>query len=150
MTVIEIDAIAARLEKLPRDDMDAAVNLTRDAHVLARKVFGEDSPHVAEVLAVSFRPRDGIYNKEHYMNTAVWNDGARGLGAILKSMRYELSITTKQELLPPDTVTLPWLYRHLSWQMWTAFAGVVTTIFAAGFVCGRINLFVQLYDQATK
>lgn len=65
MDVTEIDALIARLEKLPRDDMDAAVYLTRDVHVLARKVFGGDSPHVAEVLGVSFRPRNGIYNKEH-------------------------------------------------------------------------------------
>ena len=149
MTVTEIDALTARLESLPVGDMDAAVYLTRDVHVLARKVFGENSPHVAEVLAVSFRPLDGIYNKEHYKNTGAWKDGSRGLGAILKSMRYEASLMSNPELQPPETVTLPWLFHHLSWQVWLTFFGLLLSSFTVGVVAAHIPFFMQIYDIIT-
>ncbi|MFM2293612.1 MAG: hypothetical protein RLZZ350_25 [Verrucomicrobiota bacterium] len=150
MDVTEIDALTARLEKLPRDDMDAAVYLTRDVLVFARKIFGEESPHVAEVQSVSFRTKGFIYNTGHYMNTAAWNDGSRNLGAVLKSMRYEASLMSKPELQPPEKITLPWLWHHLSWQVWLSFISLLVLALSAGFFAGRVNLFVQIYKFVIK
>jgi hypothetical protein len=150
MTFSEVDSLIARADGLTPEDHDAAVYLTRDAHVLARKLFGEQSPHVAELNRISFRPLDGIYNTGHYLNAAAWKDGSRGLQAILKSMRYELSLSKRPELQPPETVTLPWLFHHLSWKMWLSFLSVIAIVFSAGFFAGHVKLFVQIYNLVTK
>lgn len=84
------------------------------------------------------------------MNTAAWNDGSRGLGAVLKSMRYEASLMSRPELKPPETVTLSWLFQHLSWRVWLSFGSVVLFAGSVGFLFGRINLFVQMYDLVMK
>jgi hypothetical protein len=142
----------ARADVLARDDHDEAAAIVRNAHVIAKKFFDEKSTYGIELEMVHFRPRDGIYNKDHYMNTGAWSDGVKKLRHILHSMHYELNLTSSErsDLPPPETVTLPWLFRHLSWQVWLSFILIMGAVFSAGFFAARVNFFVQIYNLITK
>ena len=148
MTLADIDKLIARCDALNAGEETIAVSVLRDAHVLARTLFGPESPHVQELEQTHFSPVGVIYNKGHYMNDAAWKDGCATLARTLKSMRYEfeLKLSETPELLPPDKVTIPWLLRHFSWQVWLTFLGIVAASFATGFAAGRNDFFQKLMD----
>ena len=155
MTLSEIDSLTARLEVLQSQDHTEAISLVRDAHVLVRKLFGDDSPHLTELAQITFRPQDKIYNTGHYMIAATWDGGCKGLKEILRSMHYELNLSLQQktELKPPEKVTIPWLYHHLSWQVWLGFVGLLVAACGGGIALGRNNFFVkamELFNNSAK
>jgi hypothetical protein len=55
-------------------------------------------------------------------------------------------LLTKKILEPPERVTFGWLFQNVPVSMWLAAAGVLATIFTAGFSTSRIPLVQQLLD----
>ena len=152
MTLAEIQSIVDRTFALKIGDHATATSLVRDAHVLARTLFGSESPYLAELEQLTFRPHNIVYNEGHYMNSATWNTGCDGLKRILRSMHYELSLSLqkKSDLQSPDKVTLPWLFHNLEWQVWITFAGLIGAVFVTGVAIGRNNFFTELIDLVTR
>lgn len=144
-----IDDLMARLAKLAENDFDEAVSILRDAYVLARRIFGDESPHLEDLCNIHFRPQGIIANTGHYLNRNAWAGGVKQLGRTLKSMKYEyqLILQNPKELELPSTVTLPWLFRHLSLSVWLTLASLLFIAFAMGYSASKNNLFSRLYED---
>ncbi|MDH4230685.1 MAG: hypothetical protein OEW04_01495, partial [Nitrospirota bacterium] len=47
----------------------------------------------------------------------------------------------------PSTVTLPWLFHHLSLSVWITLASLLFIAFAMGYSASKNNLFSKLYED---
>ncbi len=144
----QVPRLLKRASALHFDEHDKALALVRDTRVVIRTLFGEASPHLQVLDSISFRPTDGIiYNTGHYKNTAAWNDGVKCLKDVLKAMQLECRLSTapsSSELIPPEKVTLPWLFKHVSWKHWLSLGTLLIAVFALGAKFGHTPLIEQL------
>ncbi|WP_156404510.1 hypothetical protein [Curvibacter sp. PAE-UM] len=142
MSSAEIESLLTRTNSLVEFDFPAADAVLRNAMALSRNLFGTDSPHVAELEYVLFRPNDIIYNTGHYMNRVHWNEGIERLRRVLNAMSYELKIA-KVELLPPKKITLKWLFQHVSVGGWVTAGSLVAGTFSLGFFAAKNDLLAR-------
>jgi len=144
-----IDALTGRVANLSENDFDEAVSIVRDAIVVARRIFGEESAHLEELCNISFRPRGIIANTGHYLNRDAWAAGVKQLGRTLDSIKYEYKIIQQnpKELEAPSTVTLLWLFHHLSLSIWLTFASILLATFLTGFAVAKNNLLGTLLND---
>ena len=142
----EISKLQTRLNELPPLEDSSAYALLRDVIVFARKSFGENSPHVTELQSVLFEHPTIMYNTGHYMIKEHWNAGIQHLGSILRSMEYELELSSQKasEPEPPSKITIQWLWKHVPVTLWAAIATVFATVFVAGYTSGTSNLVPKL------
>jgi len=124
-------------------DFPAADAVLRNAMALARNLFGTESPHVAELEYVLFRPSHITYNTGHYMNEVHWNEGAERLRRVLNAMSYELKIA-KGGLLSPEKVTLKWLFHHVSVGGWLIAGGLLSAAFGFGVFVAKNDLLAKI------
>lgn len=144
MSATEIGLLLARTNALEEFDFPSADTVLRNATALARTLFSCESPHVAELGYVLFRPNDIICNTGHHMNHVVWNEGIERLRRVLNAMAYELKIAeAKCDLQPPEKVTLKWLSQHVSVHCWLVAGSVVAGVFSLGFALGKVISLVQ-------
>ena len=149
----EIEALQKRTSSLEQGAIQAAMNVLRDAHTFARTQFGEDHIHVGELASIEFRPGGGIiYSEGSYQNTNAWNHGIKSLTNTLAAMDYELKLiqSKKADLEPPAKVTIPWLFRHLSWSVWVSGVLFFCASWGIGFAMGKNDFFRQLRDLITN
>ena len=145
-----VDNLQARLDTLPDGGYDAAHQLLRDTILVVRRGFGDDSPYLEECRRIHFRPTDGIYNSDHYMNTGAWTDGVKQLGAVLHSMRHEISdfgLPAEDAEGVPERVTLSWLVKYVSWTVWAWFVGALVTAFALGVALAHTTFIRELLGR---
>ena len=127
----QVSRLLKRASALQFDEHDKALALVRDTRVVIRTLFDEASPHLQELDSISFRPTDGIYNTGHYLNSAAWNNGVKRLKDVLKSMQLECRLSnarSSSELIPPEKVTLPWLFKHVSWKQWVSLGTLLIAV----------------------
>lgn len=150
MSATEIESLLARTNSLEEFDFPAADTVLRNATALARNFFGKESPHVAELEYVLFRPSHIIYNTGHYMNGVHWNEGTERLRRILNAMSYELKVA-KGGLPTPDKVTLKWLFHHVSVGGWLTAGGLLSAAFGFGFFAAKNDFlarFIALFSSS--
>jgi hypothetical protein len=142
-----VENLQARLDTLPDRAFDAAYQLLRDTSVVIRRGFGEESVYLEECRHIHFRPTDAIYNTEHYMNRAAWNDGVTRLGTVLHSMHHEISdfgLPAEDVVGGPERVTMSWLLTHVSWSVWAWFIGALVTAFTLGVALAQTTFVREL------
>lgn len=144
-----IDGLIGRLKKLGEYDFDEAISILRDTHVLARRLFGDDSPHVEELCNIHFRPQGIIANTGNPLNRNAWLGGVQQLGRTLDSMNYEyrLILQKPKEAELPSTVTPYWLFHHLSISVWLTLAGLLISAFLIGFAVAKNNLLSTVIND---
>lgn len=145
-----VDNLQARLDTLPDRNYDAAHQLLRDTILVIRRGFGETSPYLQESDRVHFRPTDGIYDSQHYMNTGAWKEGVAQLGAVLHSMRHEISnfgLPSEDAEASPERVTISWLFTHVSWSVWAWLIGALITAFTLGVTLTHTTFIKELLEK---
>jgi hypothetical protein len=145
-----LENLQGRLDTLPDRGYEAAAQLLRDTIYIVRRGFGEQSPYLRECTQITFRPTDGIYDSEHYMNTAAWNDGLGRLRAVLHSMRREIAdfgLPSEDAEIAPDRVTISWLFKHLSWSVWLWLIGALITAFTLGVTLAHTTFVRELLGK---
>lgn len=145
-----VENLQGRLDSLPERAFDAAHQLLRDTALVIRRGFGEESVYLEECRHIHFRPTDGIYNTEHYMNRAAWNDGVKRLRAVLHSMYHEISdfgLPAEDVAGGPERVTMSWLVTHVSWSVWAWFVGALITAFTFGVALAQTTFVRQLLGR---
>ena len=142
----EISKLQARLSELPPLEDPTAYALLRDATVFARKTFGEESPHVAELQSVMFKHPTIVYNTGHYKIKEEWSSGVQHFRSILNSMEYEIWLSSKKttEIEPPTKITVQWLFKHVPISLWSSALAVIAAAFAAGYSSGTSNLIPKV------
>jgi hypothetical protein len=143
MSATEIESLLSRTNALEEFDFPAADTVLRNALALARNLFGTESPHVAELGYVQFRSDNIIYNTGHYMNGVHWNEGVERLRRVLNAMSYELKIA-KGGFTPPETVTLKWLFHHVSVGGWLIAGGLISAAFGFGVFAAKNDLLAKI------
>lgn len=136
MSAIEIALLLTKANELKEFDFSSADSVLRNSIVLARTLFGAESPHVVELGNVFFKPIDLVYNSGHYMNRVYWNEGIERLRRVLKAMAYELKVAETQasvSLYPPQKITLKWMFHHVSIRWWLFIAGLLVSAVSLGF-----------------
>ena len=136
MSAIEIASLLTKANELKEFDFSSADSVLSNAIVLARTLFGAESPHVVELGNVFFKPIDLVYNSGHYMNRVYWNEGIERLRRVLKAMVYELKVAETQasvSLYPPEKITLKWMFHHVSIRWWLFIAGLLVSAVSLGF-----------------
>ena len=145
-----VDNLQGRLDTLPDSNYDAAHQLLRDTILVIRRGFGQNSSYLEECDRIHFRPTDGIYDSQHYMNTGAWKDGVARLGAVLHSMRHEISdfgLPSEDADAPPERVTISWLFTHVSWSVWAWFIGALITAFTLGVTLAHTTFIKELLGK---
>ena len=145
MSAIEIESLLVMTNALEEFDFAAADTILRKAKTLSRHLFGAESPHVAELENILFRPSHIIYNTGHYMNRVHWDEGTERLRRVLNSMAYELKISKADgELRPPEKVTLKWLFQHVPVGGWLIALGLLSAVFSFGIFTPKNDLLARL------
>jgi hypothetical protein len=145
MSATEIESLLTRTNSIEEFDFPTADTVLRNAMALARNLFGTESPHVAELEYVQFRPSHIIYNTGHHMNRVHWNEGIERLRRVLNAMAYELKIAKgKAELVPPEKVTLKWLFHHISVGGWLIAGGLLSAAFGFGVFAAKNDLLAKI------
>jgi hypothetical protein len=145
-----VENLQDRLDTLPDRGYDAAQQLVRDTVLVIRRGFGEDSLYLADCRRIHFRPTDGIYDSGHYMNSGAWNDGVKQLGAVLHSMRHEISdfgLPAEDAEGGPERVTISWLVTHVSWSVWAWFVGALITAFTLSVALAHTTFVRELLGK---
>ena len=89
MSAIEIESLLVMTNALEEFDFAAADTILRKAKTLSRHLFGAESPHVAELENILFRPSHIIYNSGHYMNRVHWDEGTERLRRVLLYLAWK-------------------------------------------------------------
>lgn len=147
----EINSLIDRADGLEQFDFKNADAILRNSLALARNLFGAESHHVAELECVTFRSSNTIYNDGHYMNGVLWAEGIERLRRVLSAMNYEHTITeNKNSLLPPDQVTLRWLFYHVPIGGWLAAGSLLVVVFSLGFFLAKNDLITKVVNLVTN
>jgi hypothetical protein len=148
----EIESLRKRTADLEYGQFQEALNVLRDAHAFARIHFGEEHIHVRELAWIEFRPKGMICSEGSYQNADAWNHGIKSMTNTLNAMAYEWKLlqSKKVDLAPPAKVTIPWLFRYLSWSVWISFFACLGLAWGLGFAMGKNDFFRQLRDLITN
>ena len=149
--VEHLNSISAKLEALEFDDWTTLADIRKEAEAFVLRVYGNDSPQQERVASIRFRPVGIIYNTGHYKNREAWDEGATRMESLLSSMRHDLT-TYGNPPSPdgsdlPDPVSLGWLFRNVSWKVWTWFVAALITAFTLGVALGNTTFVRELLGR---
>ena len=153
MTISELENLKIRLDQVQMLDHKSAHALLRDSNIYARKVFGDQSPHVSAIEKVQFRHPSMIFNSGHHMNSDIWNQGARDLRSAFDAMSYEIRLLQAPNTISPtaEKITLEWLIKHVPIKFWTGAIAMLAAALSAGYVAGSsslINKLVSVFESS--
>jgi len=50
----------------------------------------------------------------------------------------------KEEISVPEKITVPWIFKNVSWEVWIEFAGIVFGAFIVGIMLGQLSFVREL------
>jgi hypothetical protein len=137
-----IKNLEGRVTGLSDQDYNRATEILREAMLVARRGFDENSPHLRGCRAVQAIFWWGKFRKN---DRRPWDRGISKLRAVLDSMHAEVAwLPTIEVPVIPDNLTIPWLAKNLSWKVWLSLICALLTAFTLGVTLGQTTFVKEL------